>query len=106
MLGALTLAATAWLFLADAFGWIGSTGAQPWVGLGLQASVGLLAVGLLLTLVPLDRLLHRSRCARCGAEIERGQIYCRDHLRSTLNQYRDQTRDGLLPPRARRGSTP
>ncbi len=97
--GAVVLAATAWLFLAEGFGWIGSGNAGTWVGTGLRASVALLGLGLFLTMVPVERLLRRNRCARCGAEIEKGQTYCRDHLRSTLNEYRDRNRDGLQPRR-------
>jgi hypothetical protein len=53
------------------------------------------SVGIVLGMLnPVGRRLRQGRCVRCGTSIERGQSYCRDHLRDTLNEYQDQMRRG------------
>ena len=47
-------------------------------------------------LSPIGRELRRGRCVRCGAQIERTQTYCADHLQEAVNEYRDRTRDGMI----------
>jgi hypothetical protein len=92
-LGLTLLAATACLLVADALGWIPPGIADPWLSRGLYASLSSLGAGLALGLLaPVGREIRRGRCARCGRRIERRQTYCRDHLRATLDEYRDQAR--------------
>jgi hypothetical protein len=81
--GLIVLAGAAWALLAA------DSAFRPlsWVGagsLGLGLLYGLLA--------PLGRRLFRGRCVRCGGPVERGQVYCLDHLRDTVNEYQDQMR--------------
>ena len=96
-LGIAGVAGTVWLVIADAAGWIPSGTADPWIPRLLVAAGVLFAGGIALSaLSPLGRELSRRRCVRCGTRIEPGQVYCRDHLQATLNEYRDRTRPGLL----------
>ncbi|HEU4402326.1 MAG TPA: hypothetical protein VFT43_09490 [Candidatus Polarisedimenticolia bacterium] len=32
-------------------------------------------------------------CPRCGRRVARGRVYCEDHLKETINEYRDHQRD-------------
>lgn len=95
-LGLGVLAGTVWLYLAEAAGVLPPGVAREWGALGLKASIALLLGGSLLSLLgPIGRELRRGHCARCGKATERGQVYCLDHLRETVNEYRDQRRGGL-----------
>lgn len=92
--GLLVLAAAAWFPVAEEAGWIASDMGDRWflplAGLGGAVFV----VGLLLgALDPARRWMSRGRCARCGAATERGQVYCLDHLRATVHEARDHTRE-------------
>ena len=90
------LAVTAVLLLAEEAGWVETAGVDLWVWTA-RAGVCCLGVGLLLALLsPVGRELRRGRCVRCGVPVERGQTYCRDHLQAAVNEYRDQTRNGML----------
>ena len=94
-LGLAILAATAWVWIAQAGGWISDSVADAWTPLGLKASAALLLGGLILGLLnPVRRGFTRGRCARCGKGIERGQTYCLDHLQAAINEYRDRAHDG------------
>jgi hypothetical protein len=33
-------------------------------------------------------------CPRCGRRVARGRVYCEDHLKETIDEYRDRQRDG------------
>lgn len=95
-LGLGVLAATVWLYLAEAADVLPQGVAREWGTLGLKASIALLLGGTLLSILrPIGRELRRGHCARCGSPTERGQVYCLDHLRETVNEYRDQSRGGL-----------
>jgi hypothetical protein len=37
-------------------------------------------------------LVGRS-CPRCGRRVARGRVYCEDHLREAINEYRDRQRE-------------
>lgn len=57
---------------------------------GLAAGVCMVTLGLVLAV--LGRLTVRalpSRCARCGRAVQRGQVYCADHLKLAVNEARD-----------------
>lgn len=92
--GLVALALSAWLLIAEEAAWIpaGTVGAAaPAILVGGAICLGL---GLLMMLVsPVGHKLKRGRCVRCGAVIERGQSYCLDHLRETLNEYQDRSRE-------------
>ena len=32
-------------------------------------------------------------CPRCGRRVARGHVYCEDHMRETINEYRDRQRE-------------
>ncbi len=89
--GLCLLAATAWFVLAEQIGWVSTELADRMVLLGLKLGGGALALAVVLAvLAPLTRALRGTRCVRCGSPIEKGQTYCPDHLRATVNEYRDQ----------------
>ena len=90
-LGVAALAAAAWVLISGELGWL----TEPSVDLLFRplflGGLGGLGLGLLLAmLAPLGREIRRGRCARCGSGIERGQTYCNDHLRETVQEYQDQ----------------
>ena len=37
-------------------------------------------------------LVGRS-CPRCGRRVARGKVYCEEHMRETINEYRDRQRE-------------
>ena len=93
--GLIALAGAAWVLLAGEAEWIPAGVANATFGpLAVGGAAGL-GLGLLLGLLnPVGRKLRQGRCARCGAAIEKGQSYCLDHLRDTVNEYQDQMRRG------------
>jgi len=93
-LGLLALCATALMLLADSAGWIEAGALDGLISIGWRAGLVCLGAGLLLTLLePVRRVARQGRCVRCGAAVERGQAYCRDHLKAAVDEYRDQVRD-------------
>jgi DNA polymerase III delta prime subunit len=38
----------------------------------------------------LRREIRRDHCVECGAPVERGHRYCRDHLKAALDEARDR----------------
>lgn len=93
--GLIVLAGAAWLLIAGEAGWISSSTADAALKPMLFGGSAALGLGFLLgVLNPVGRRLRQGRCVRCGASIERGQSYCLDHLRDTVNQYQDQMRRG------------
>ncbi len=104
-LGMVILAATAWLLLADAVGWIPDGTADPWTSKGVVLGLACLVAGTLLRLVaPISREMRRDHCIHCGAPTERGHPFCRDHLKAALEDARDQTRKSLEARRQSKGS--
>jgi len=96
-IGLAILAACAWMLIAIEADWI--PGSLPEMVIPLLVGVGVLCVagGVLLGLItPVRQKLRRGRCTRCGVTIERGQSYCLDHLRETVNEYQDQARRGTV----------
>jgi hypothetical protein len=93
--GLTALAGAAWVLIASEADWISSglsDAAFPPLAFGGALC---LAVGIVLgVLNPLSRRLGKGHCERCGAPIERGQVYCLDHLRDTVNEYQDALRRG------------
>ncbi len=104
-LGLFVLAATAWLLLADALAWIPDGTADPWISKGIVLGLAFLAAGTLLRLLtPLSKEMKRGRCIHCGAPTERGHPFCRDHLKSALEEARDRTRKTLEERRGPKGA--
>jgi hypothetical protein len=57
---------------------------------GLAAGICMVMLGVVLAM--LGRLTVKampSRCARCGRVVQRGQVYCADHLKLAVNEARD-----------------
>ncbi|HEX5044840.1 MAG TPA: hypothetical protein VFV75_18215 [Candidatus Polarisedimenticolaceae bacterium] len=83
--------ATIWLALAQLAGVIPAGTVDVWLWRGAWAGTAVLALGLMAGIfTPVSRELRRGHCIRCGVRIERGQTYCHDHLRQTVNEYRDR----------------
>lgn len=102
--GFVVLALSVWLAIAGAVDWVSDDVAERFSALGFKAGALLLAAGVLLAILsPISRAVRSGRCVRCGAPTERGQAYCLDHMREALNEYRDQTRPGLLNRPKHRG---
>jgi hypothetical protein len=99
------LAATACLLVASLADWIPDAKSDYWISRGAAVGLGCLGAGMLLRLLgPLGRELGRARCSQCGAPTERGQRFCRDHLKAALDEARDRTRESILARGGPRGS--
>ena len=102
-LGLVVLAGAVWLFLGGQVGWLDAAASDHWGPLALKASLGCMAAGLLLRVVsPVERKFRGSRCARCGHPTEPGHLYCRDHMKKALDEFRAQARDGMTRERGAR----
>ena len=100
--GLAVVAAAACLLLAGEVGWILPETSDAWFGPLFKIGGICFLAGLLLSvLAPGLRWVRRGRCVRCEAPIERGQSYCRDHLRAAVNEARDHVHETRVP-RARR----
>jgi len=103
-LGLAVLAATAVLLTAESLGWIAPGSMNAWLLAGARIGLTCLGAGVVLGLMqPLRRRLRKGRCERCHAPTERGHPYCLDHLQQAINEYRDQTRTGMLRRPGSRG---
>lgn len=94
--------------LAGTGGWLPSEAVDHWSVVATALGVAAIVGGVLAAMAaPVRRRLEKRRCVRCGAPTEREQMYCRDHLKQTLDEIRDQTRRRMTerdaPPR--RGSS-
>jgi hypothetical protein len=79
-----------WMVVAELF-LEESRGGQ--VRLLLLAGVLLLAISLLVSaLGRVGAKVAGRRCPRCGKAVAHGHIYCSDHLREAVNQFRDSQR--------------
>ena len=100
--GAFLLLATLALWIADAVGSLSPARDASWSSWTLKGGIALLGAGLLLRIMsPVRNQIGRGHCAVCGSAVERGHVYCRDHLQETVNAYRDRSHDKM--PRTRRG---
>lgn len=95
-LGLVVLAVAAWMLIAgETVG--GASVADQWAVPLLQAGAALLVAGFLCALLaPVARWTRRGHCIRCGGPTERGQTYCMDHLRATVQEYQDQAHQDLF----------
>ena len=41
---------------------------------------------------PVEKAVRSNRCARCGKPIPKGDIYCADHLKEVVDEYREKNR--------------
>ncbi len=104
-LGLVILAATVFLLLASLGDWIPEATSDYLISRGAAVGLGCLGAGMLLRLLaPLGREMGRAHCSRCGAPTERGQPFCRDHLKAALDEARDRTRESVLAREGPRGS--
>jgi hypothetical protein len=97
-LGSLLLLTTVGLWVADAVEWIPTSLDDRWSGLTLKLAIGAMGGWLLLRLLaPIGAKLRNGRCTVCGCATDRGHTYCLDHLRETVNQTRDKSRERPIP---------
>ncbi len=97
-LGSILILATVALWVADAASWIPGSTHDHWSGLTLKMGVVAFGTALLLRLVsPFTSRSGEGRCTVCGRPTERGHAYCLDHLRETVNTYRDRARNQTEP---------
>jgi len=76
-----------WMVVADL---VFHEGRGEQVRLLLMGGAALLAVSLLLSLTGrVQAKVAGKHCPRCGKPVSRGQIYCPDHLKEAVNQFRD-----------------
>jgi len=91
-LGILVLALVAVSLVAETAAWIPEGSVDPWmqpVGLGGAA---LFALGLICSMfAPVGRRMRQGRCIRCGVSTARGQTYCNDHLKQTVEEAREHS---------------
>src|SRR5262245_51252607 len=100
--GAMLLLVTLALWIADAVEAITPEQDAAWTSWTIKGGLVLLGAGLLLrVLYPVKKGLGRGHCAVCGRSIERGHVYCHDHMQAAVNSYRDQAHDKMQ--RAGRG---
>ena len=82
----------AWLVLLFAKEKFGSEAVPVTTSL-LGIGLALVAAGIALGFFGRARqAVARSRCARCGTAIPRGDVYCRQHFRDTIDSMRDSQR--------------
>jgi len=87
------LAAAAWLLIAGESGWVSAELADAWFGPVAKGGAAMLVLGIAAAmLAPVGRELRRGHCVRCGAATERGQSYCLDHMRESVNEAQDRIR--------------
>lgn len=85
------MAAGAWLLIAEEASLMQSDEFFQFTGPLLIGGAVAFVGGLLLTVLsPVARTMSGSRCARCSAAVPRGQTYCADHLRATVQEYQDR----------------
>lgn len=66
-------------------------GLRPWVSPGLFLGAALVVLGIVLGAAGrVGRRVLPARCARCGRTVQRGQVYCADHLKLAVNEARDE----------------
>jgi hypothetical protein len=90
-LGGLIVAAALVALLLDETDIGRELGLRPWVSPGLFLGASLVALGIALgALGRAGRRVLPSRCARCGVTVQRGQVYCADHLKLAVDEARDE----------------
>lgn len=90
-LGLLALALGTWLLIAEEASWLSNEDFYAFTRpILLGGCVAFLGGIVLAVLSPVARTMVGARCARCSASVPRGQTYCADHLRATVQEYRDR----------------
>jgi predicted nucleic acid-binding Zn ribbon protein len=103
-LGSLLIVATVALWIGGAADWVSQNVADTASSLTLKAGLILVAASLILRiLAPMTKQIAKAHCTVCGAVVERGHLYCLDHLQETVHNYRDRTRENTLAQHKRRG---
>ena len=74
--------------------WTARGGANPHLFRIILAVGGLCLLGAaILSIVTRARSeIKAPSCPRCGRRVVRGRVYCEDHLKETINRYRDEQR--------------
>jgi hypothetical protein len=90
--GGLALAG-AFVYLAVWETWMGGADNRLFLNL-LGAGGAAVAAGLVVWMLGrgVAGLAGRS-CPRCGRRVARGRVYCDEHLREAVNEFRDQERE-------------
>ena len=91
--GLALLAGSAWFLLAGEVGWLSAEIVEVWLAPLAKGGLAMLVIGFGLSLLaPVGRAMRRGHCVRCGASTERGQTFCLDHLKASLNEVQDRMR--------------
>ncbi len=91
--GLAVLAGAIWFLVAGEAGWIAADVSDQWFVPLARVGAACFALGMVLGLLnPVIRRLTQGRCVRCGAPTERGQSYCLDHLRESVQEAQDEIR--------------
>ena len=91
-LGILVLALVAVSLVAGAAGWIPDGLADDWVRPAMIGGASLFILGAIVSMLsPVGRFMRQGRCVRCGVSTERGQAYCNDHLKATIEEAREHS---------------
>jgi len=102
-LGFFLVLATVALWLGGAAGWVSQGFADTASSISLKAALVVLSASLLLRVVSaVTSRIAKRRCAVCGAPVERGHIYCLDHLQATVNSFRDRAHESTVSRPSRR----
>lgn len=92
-LGLLVVAVATWFLVAGEAAWISRELSDRWFLPLAGAGAACLVVGVLVGLLePTLRWMIRGRCVRCGGSTERGQAFCLDHLKESVNEAQDFAR--------------
>ena len=89
----LILAVSAWVSIAAAAGWIEHDIYEAWFGPLFKSGAITFLVGLAFAVLGrLGGVFRGAACARCRRPVARGQIYCADHLKASIDEARDELR--------------
>jgi hypothetical protein len=91
-LGILVLALVAVSLVAESAGWFPEGAVDEWLTPVALGGVGAFTLGAILSMLsPVGRLIRQGHCVRCGVSTERGQSYCNDHLKETIEEAREHS---------------
>lgn len=103
-LGAFLLVATVALWIAGAADWMPEHAADAASAISMKAGLVLIAASFVFRMMsPVARRMRKSHCAACGRPVEKGHLYCLDHLQETVHATRDKTHHSSRTP-MRRGA--
>jgi hypothetical protein len=91
-LGGLTVVGTC-VYLAVWETWMGGADNALFLRLLGAGGAGMAAGVVLMILGRGAAGLAARQCRRCGRRVGRGRVYCDDHLKEAVNEFRDQERE-------------